>query len=199
MPETAPNQCKFLWRVLSKSSEHRIWISYTSTGGTGTPASKRSWELFILLFYKERYCTLYLILIIVNFAICWLLSSQGISDTPAWVVSWANQYARDHDSHRSWSTKVVGTSWSWSVLSKGKSFLWRAQRISRFLSRCISNFRTRVVGMAFAPLGVLASGKMRTDEEEERRKQTGENDRTISSSSWERTNRERQSARPFRR
>lgn len=39
---------------------------------------------------------LYLVCFSTRLAACILISSQGISDTPAWVVSRANQYARDH-------------------------------------------------------------------------------------------------------
>ena len=45
----------------------------------------------------------------------------------------------------------------------------------------------RAHGMALAPWNVLAAGRIRTDEEEERRRQTGENGRTISRPNWERT------------
>jgi aryl-alcohol dehydrogenase-like predicted oxidoreductase len=41
-------------------------------------------------------------------------------------------------------------------------------------------------GLALAPWDVLAGGKFRTDEEEERRRQTGENGRIIYSPEWER-------------
>ena len=47
--------------------------------------------------------------------------------------------------------------------------------------------------MALAPFKALAGGKIRTDEEEERRRQTGENGRSLSlvSAGWERNERER--------
>lgn len=41
--------------------------------------------------------------------------------------------------------------------------------------------------MALAPWEVLAGGKIRTDAEEERRRETGEKGRTISNPHWERT------------
>ena len=49
------------------------------------------------------------------------------------------------------------------------------------------------LGMALVPWNVLAGGKIRTDEEEERRRKTGENGRTISlgASGWERNEREK--------
>ena len=41
--------------------------------------------------------------------------------------------------------------------------------------------------MALAPWGVLGGGRLRTDAEEERRRQTGEKGRTLISPDWERT------------
>jgi len=46
--------------------------------------------------------------------------------------------------------------------------------------------------MALAPWNVLAAGKLRTDAEEERRRQTGEKGRTLFTSNWERTPLERE-------
>lgn len=48
--------------------------------------------------------------------------------------------------------------------------------------------------MALAPYNVLAGGKIRTDAEEERRRQTGEGGRQIISSEWERTPLERKAS-----
>ena len=45
--------------------------------------------------------------------------------------------------------------------------------------------------MALAPWNVLAAGKIRTDEEEENRRQTGENGRTLLGSDWERNEKEK--------
>jgi hypothetical protein len=45
--------------------------------------------------------------------------------------------------------------------------------------------------MALAPWRVLAAGKIRTDEEEEKRRQSGENGRTIFSPIWERNDKEK--------
>ena len=45
--------------------------------------------------------------------------------------------------------------------------------------------------MALAPWNVLAGGKIRTDEEEERRRQTGENGRTMFRNDWERNEKEK--------
>ncbi|KAK0190090.1 NADP-dependent oxidoreductase domain-containing protein [Armillaria mellea] len=45
----------------------------------------------------------------------------------------------------------------------------------------------RSLGIALAPWGVLGQGKLRTDAEEERRKETGEKGRLVWGPSWERT------------
>lgn len=42
------------------------------------------------------------------------------------------------------------------------------------------------IGLALAPWNVIAAGRLRTDAEEERRRQTGEKGRTISQPNWER-------------
>jgi aryl-alcohol dehydrogenase-like predicted oxidoreductase len=49
----------------------------------------------------------------------------------------------------------------------------------------------RSEGLALAPWGVLAGGKIRTNAEEARRKASGEKGRTIFDSNWERTPAER--------
>jgi len=45
----------------------------------------------------------------------------------------------------------------------------------------------RSEGLALAPWGVLGSGKIRTNAEEARRKESGEKGRTILNPNWERT------------
>lgn len=45
--------------------------------------------------------------------------------------------------------------------------------------------------MALAPWNVLAGGKIRTDEEEERRRQSGEKGRTFGGPNWERDDKEK--------
>ena len=81
--------------------------------------------------------------------------SQGISDTPAWIVSAANMYAK-----LTGKTPFVVYQGSWNVLLRDfeREILPMAQQ----------------QGMALAPWGVLHGGKLRTDEEEERRIKTGE-------------------------
>ncbi|KAK0213838.1 NADP-dependent oxidoreductase domain-containing protein [Armillaria fumosa] len=92
----------------------------------------------------------------------------GISDTPAWVVSQANQYAMDHG-----KTPFVVYQGKWGILN-------------RSFERDIIPM-ARSLGMALAPWGVLGQGKLRTDAEEERRKETGEKGRLVWGPSWERT------------
>ncbi|KAK7682675.1 hypothetical protein QCA50_014058 [Cerrena zonata] len=96
----------------------------------------------------------------------------GISDTPAWVVSRANTYARAYG-----KTPFVVYQGAWNVLQ-------------RDLEREIIPM-VKAEGMAIAPYNVLAGGKIRSDAEEERRRQTGEKGRTIISDNWERTPDER--------
>ncbi|KAJ7035502.1 Aldo/keto reductase [Mycena alexandri] len=81
----------------------------------------------------------------------------GISDTPAWVVAQANQYARDH----------------------GKN--------TACLRRTLVILITSFSGLALAPFGVLAYGNIRSDAEEQKRKETGELGRTLFKPQWEHT------------
>ncbi|KAE9404737.1 Aldo/keto reductase [Gymnopus androsaceus JB14] len=94
----------------------------------------------------------------------------GISDTPAWVVSQANTYAREKG-----KTPFVIYQGQWNI-------------IERSFERDIIPM-ARSLGLALAPWGVLASGKLRTDAEEERRRTTGENGRP-SNGNWERNENE---------
>jgi len=94
----------------------------------------------------------------------------GISDTPAWVVAKANTYAR-----LTGKTPFVIYQGAWSVML-------------RDMEREVIPM-ARAEGMALAPWDVLGAGKIRTDEEEERRRETGENGRQ--GANWERTEEER--------
>ncbi|KAG2342184.1 Aldo/keto reductase [Suillus weaverae] len=96
----------------------------------------------------------------------------GISDAPAWIVSKANQYARDHG-----KSPFVIYQGAWNVML-------------RDLERDILPM-ARSEGLALAPWLVLAAGKFRTDEEEERRRQTGEKGRMKLNPNWERNEKER--------
>ncbi|KAH0832060.1 NADP-dependent oxidoreductase domain-containing protein [Lanmaoa asiatica] len=97
----------------------------------------------------------------------------GISDAPAWIVSKCNQYARDHG-----KTPFVIYQGAWNVLS-------------RDFERDIIPM-ARMEGMALAPWNVLAAGRLRTDAEEERRRQTGEKGHVFFTAGWERTPLERE-------
>jgi aryl-alcohol dehydrogenase-like predicted oxidoreductase len=92
----------------------------------------------------------------------------GISDTPAWVVSKANQYAKDHG-----KTPFCIYQGNWSVLDRS------------FERDIIPMARSE--GLALAPWGVLAAGKIRTNAEEARRKESGEKGRVVFGPDWERT------------
>ena len=80
---------------------------------------------------------------------------KGISDAPAWIVSQANQYARDHG-----KSPFVIYQGAWNVMQRD------------FEREIIP--MARAEGLALAPWNVLAAGRIRTDEEEEKRRQTGE-------------------------
>ncbi|KAJ6454744.1 NADP-dependent oxidoreductase domain-containing protein [Mycena vitilis] len=96
----------------------------------------------------------------------------GVSDTPAWVVAQANQYARDHG-----KTPFVIYQGAWNVLERS------------FEREIIP--MARALGLALAPWNVLASGKFRTDAEEEQRRATGEKGRTLLDPEWERNESEK--------
>lgn len=96
----------------------------------------------------------------------------GVSDTPAWVVSRANQYARDHA-----LTPFSVYQGAWNVMF-------------RDIEREIIPM-ARAEGMALSPWRVLAGGKFRTDDEEERRSATGEHGRTAEGPNWKRTDKEK--------
>ncbi|KIJ55749.1 hypothetical protein M422DRAFT_24276 [Sphaerobolus stellatus SS14] len=92
----------------------------------------------------------------------------GISDAPAWVVASANQWARCHG-----KTPFVIYQGNWSILE-------------RSFERDIIPM-ARAEGLALAPWGVLGGGRIYTDEEEQRRKESGEKGRVILNPNWERT------------
>ncbi|KAJ6456484.1 Aldo/keto reductase [Mycena sanguinolenta] len=92
----------------------------------------------------------------------------GISDTPAWVVAQANQYARDHG-----KTPFVVYQGRWNVLDRS------------FEREIIPMARAH--GLALAPWQVVRAGKFRTDAEEERMRAAGEKGRIMMNPHWERT------------
>ena len=91
----------------------------------------------------------------------------GISDTPAWVVSQANQYAIDNG-----KTPFAIYQGAWNVMERS------------FERDIIPMARTN--GLALAPWNVLAGGKLRSDAEEARREASGEKGRSVMSPSWKR-------------
>ncbi|KAI0071192.1 Aldo/keto reductase [Panus rudis PR-1116 ss-1] len=96
----------------------------------------------------------------------------GISDTPAWIVSKANQYARDHG-----KTPFSIYQGRWNIMTRD---------IEREIIPMVM-----AEGMALAPWDVLAGGKIRTDAEEQQRRETGEKGRMAFGPDWERTEEER--------
>jgi len=96
----------------------------------------------------------------------------GISDTPAWIVPKANQYAKDHG-----KTPFSVYQGKWSVLD-------------RSFERDIIPM-ARAEGLALAPWDVLGGGKIRSDAEEARRRESGEKGRRLLGTEWERTSEER--------
>jgi len=79
----------------------------------------------------------------------------GVSDTPAWIVSAANTYAKAHA-----KTQFSVYSGQWNVLA-------------RDFERDILPM-ARAYGMALAPWGVLGSGKWQSPEAVEKREREGE-------------------------
>jgi len=92
----------------------------------------------------------------------------GISDSPAWIVSKANQYAKDHG-----KTPFSVYQGKWSILERS------------FERDIIPMARSE--GLALAPWGVLGGGKIRTNAEEARRRESGEKGRMVYNTNWERT------------
>ncbi|KAI0697044.1 aryl-alcohol dehydrogenase [NADP(+)] [Cytidiella melzeri] len=95
----------------------------------------------------------------------------GVSDTPAWVVSKANTYAK-----MAGKTPFVIYQGAWNIMLRDLE--------RDIIPMCLNE------GLALAPWNVLASGKLRTDAEEEKRRESGEKGRQLSGS-WERNEQER--------
>ncbi|ESK89649.1 arylalcohol dehydrogenase [Moniliophthora roreri MCA 2997] len=91
----------------------------------------------------------------------------GVSDVPAWIVSQANYYAKAYG-----KTPFVVYQGKWSVLD-------------RSFERDIIPM-ARSLGLALAPWGVLGSGKLRTDAEEQQRLESGEQGRKVTGKDWKR-------------
>ncbi|KIP05558.1 hypothetical protein PHLGIDRAFT_148078 [Phlebiopsis gigantea 11061_1 CR5-6] len=95
----------------------------------------------------------------------------GVSDTPAWLVAKANMYAQ-----MSGKTPFSIYQGEWNIML-------------RDLERDILPMVLHE-GMALAPWNVLASGKIRTDADEQKRLESGEGGRSMFSD-WKRTEEER--------
>jgi len=89
--------------------------------------------------------------LVVGGSVLWL----GISDTPAWVVSKANQYARDHG-----MAQFVVYQGKWSCLDRSFE--------RDILPMCHAE------GMGVAPWGVIGQGKFRTKAQLEERLKQGD-------------------------
>jgi aryl-alcohol dehydrogenase-like predicted oxidoreductase len=79
----------------------------------------------------------------------------GISDTPAWIVSKANQYARDHG-----LSQFVVYQGKWSLLDRDFE--------REIIPMCLNE------GMALAPWGAVGAGMFQTSAQIEAREQAGE-------------------------
>lgn len=87
----------------------------------------------------------------------------GISDTPAWIVSQANQYAKDHG-----MSQFVIYQGRWSVASRDLE--------REVIPMC------RAHGMALAPWGTIGGGKFQTKKDLDLRAKGGETLRQLSGS-----------------
>ncbi|KAK7460546.1 putative aryl-alcohol dehydrogenase aad14 [Stygiomarasmius scandens] len=94
----------------------------------------------------------------------------GVCNTPAWIVAQANQYAK-----LTGKTPFIIYQGRWGLLD-------------RSFERDIIPM-ARAHGMALAPFSVLGAGRLRTDEEEERREKSGEKGRSLLTfkPDWKRT------------
>jgi aryl-alcohol dehydrogenase-like predicted oxidoreductase len=96
----------------------------------------------------------------------------GASNTPAWVVARANQWAIDYG-----KTPFSVYTGCWNVLDRSLE----AEVIPM----------AREFDMAVAPWEVLCGGRLRSDAEEERRRATSEKGRDTAGVGWERTEQEK--------
>ncbi|KAK7040449.1 aryl-alcohol dehydrogenase [Favolaschia claudopus] len=95
----------------------------------------------------------------------------GISDSPAWFIAKANEYARGHG-----KTPFVVCQTRYSVVQR--------EMEREILPMC------KHEGIALTVFGVLNEGRIRTDAEEERRRVTGVKGRTLHTG-WERNEEEK--------
>lgn len=106
---------------------------------------------------------------------------------PAWVVSRANQYARDHA-----LTQFSVYQGAWNLMDRALEReiipMARAEGTELILNHLL--YLIICTGMALAPWNVLAAGKFRTDEEEEKRAASGEKGRGMFGE-WKRNEKEK--------
>src|SRR5882762_5748821 len=84
--------------------------------------------------------------------------------------------------------KVSGVSYS-APLSETLS-PWHALKVRNLLV-LLNSIQTYITGLALTPWGVLAEGRIRTDAEDKKRRETGELGRNHAGRSWERSEEER--------
>ncbi|KAH8823435.1 aryl-alcohol dehydrogenase AAD14, partial [Flagelloscypha sp. PMI_526] len=102
----------------------------------------------------------------------------GVSDTPAWVVSQANEYAKAYG-----RTPFSIYQGSWSVLQRLVPLFLSTQPYG-FHVGIYSDLEREILpmaqahGMAIAPWNVLGGGKLRSSRDEKAREESGEGGRT---------------------
>ncbi|KAF5316843.1 hypothetical protein D9758_017997 [Tetrapyrgos nigripes] len=112
----------------------------------------------------------------------------GISDSPAWVVSQANQYAK-----MAGKSPFVVYQGKWGLADRSfeRDIIPMARANGTFSKSFFASNRQYLprtpVGLALPPWNVLGGGRIRTDEEEERREKTGEKGRQLFGPEWKRT------------
>ncbi|KAK0203288.1 NADP-dependent oxidoreductase domain-containing protein [Desarmillaria ectypa] len=110
----------------------------------------------------------------------------GISDSPAWFVAQANTYAL----HQGKSPFVIYQG-RWNLLERSfeREIIPMARTLGTSLAQSTSSLLKVMTqtGLALAPWDVLGGGRLRTDEEEDERRRSGEKGRTLISDFWERT------------
>ncbi|KIJ33142.1 hypothetical protein M422DRAFT_183637 [Sphaerobolus stellatus SS14] len=106
----------------------------------------------------------------------------GISDSPAWFIVKANEYARKNG-----KTPFVVVQAPYSDLQRDLE----REIIPMCRSEVPIFFFYKSIGMALMFWNVLAAGHIRSDEDEERRRQTGEKGRVDSDRDWLRSDAEK--------
>jgi aryl-alcohol dehydrogenase-like predicted oxidoreductase len=101
-------------------------------------------------------------------------------DSPAWVVSRAQQYALDHGIT---PFCIYQGQWNLTKRSFEREIIPMARELGLSFHFPICDYPLfsycRSLGLALAPWDVLASGRFRTDAEEKARQESGEKSRTF--------------------